>query len=72
VHQAEPAQLLLKFVSAPGRGAPLALDIDQILDSHGLDEPGLPHEMNVAHRSCLDALETNTSSVGMRPRVSWC
>jgi len=57
-HQAKSDQLLLQLVSAAGGSAPLSLDIDQFLDGHRLDDPGLADEMHVAHRSGLDALET--------------
>ena len=60
-HQAKSNQLLLQLVRAAGGSAPLPLDIDQFLDGHRLDDPGLADEMHVAHRSGLDALETGQS-----------
>ena len=57
-HQAKSDQLLPHLVSPPRGGAPLPLDIDQLLDGHRFDDPGLADEMHMAHRPGLDALET--------------
>ena len=58
-HQAKFDQLLLQLVRAAGGSAPLLLDIDQFLDGHRLDDPGLADEMHMAHRPGLDSLETS-------------
>ena len=53
-HQAKSDQLLLQLVRAAGGSAPLSLDIDQFLDGHRFDDPGLADEM---HMGCPQGTE---------------
>lgn len=50
-------QLVVQLVRAARNSAPLSLDIDQLLDGHRLEVPGLAGKMHRAHRQGIDALE---------------
>ena len=43
-------QLVVQLVRAAGGSAPLSLDIDQLLDGHRLEVPGMAGMMHRAHR----------------------